>query len=91
MKRIHTYILSELVLPFFMSLGLVSFLLLMKQVLSLVDLVLKNGVPLVTVLELVVDVMPATFAITVPMSLLVAVLLALGLIDHGHSGIEGTC
>jgi lipopolysaccharide export system permease protein len=78
MKRIHTYVLGELVLPFFMALGLVSFLLLMEKVLSLVDLVLKNGVPLVTVLELIVDVMPATFAITVPMSLLVAVLLALG-------------
>jgi lipopolysaccharide export system permease protein len=78
MKRIHTYVLGELVLPFFMSLGLVSFLLLMEKVLSLVDLVLKNGVPVSTVLELIVDIMPATFAITVPMSLLVAVLLALG-------------
>ena len=78
MKRIHTYILAELILPFSMSLGLLSFLLLMKQLLALVDLVLKNGVPITTVLELIVDVMPATFAITVPMSLLVAVLLALG-------------
>jgi lipopolysaccharide export system permease protein len=78
MNRIQRYLLRELVLPFGMALTLISFLLLMNKVLALVDLVLKHGVPLSTVAELVVYVMPATFAITVPMSLLVAVLLALG-------------
>jgi lipopolysaccharide export system permease protein len=78
MNRVHRYLLRELALPFGMALALISFLLLMNKVLTLVDLVLKHGVPLATVAELVVYVMPATFAITVPMSLLVAVLLALG-------------
>lgn len=78
MRRMHRYLLAEMVLPFFMALGLISFLLLMNRLLALVDLVLKQGVPLYTVLELMAYVLPATFAITVPMSLLVAVLLALG-------------
>jgi lipopolysaccharide export system permease protein len=78
MRRLHRYLLAEMVLPFGMALTLISFLLLMKQLLNLVDLVLKNGVPILTVLQLVGYIIPATFAITVPMSLLVAVLLALG-------------
>jgi lipopolysaccharide export system permease protein len=78
MRRLHRYVLAEMVLPFGLALSLISFLLLTKQLLNLVDLVLKNGVPLVTVLQLVAYIVPATFAITVPMSLLVAILLALG-------------
>ncbi len=78
MPRIHRYLLQEMVLPFFMALGVISFLLLTKQLLNLVDLVLKNGVSPLIVLRLVAYIVPATFAITVPMSLLVAVLLALG-------------
>ena len=78
MRRLHRYVLEEMVLPFGMALTLISFLLLMNKLLTLVDLVLKHGVAISTVLELIVYVMPATFAITVPMSLLVAVLLALG-------------
>lgn len=78
MRRLHAYLLKEMLLPFGLALGLISFLLLMNRILVLVDLVLKQGVPFHTVLELVAYVLPATFAITVPMSLLVAVLMALG-------------
>lgn len=78
MPRFYRYLLAEMVLPFGLSLTLISFLLLMKQLLNLVDLVLKNGVSLGVVLRLVAYIIPATFAITVPMSLLVAVLLAFG-------------
>jgi lipopolysaccharide export system permease protein len=78
MRRVHRYVLQEMLLPFGMALGLITFLLLMKKILDLVDLVLKQGVPFYTVAELIAYVLPATFAITVPMSLLVAVLLALG-------------
>ena len=78
MPRLYRYLLAEMVLPFGMALTLISFLLLTKQVLNLVDLVLKNGVSPLIVLRLVAYIVPATFAITVPMSLLVAVLLAFG-------------
>ncbi|HTB22976.1 MAG TPA: LptF/LptG family permease [bacterium] len=78
MPRIYRYLLAEMVLPFGMALSVISFLLLTRQLLNLVDLVLKNGVPLGVVFRLVAYIVPATFAITVPMSLLVAVLMALG-------------
>ena len=78
MKIISKYILKETIFPFFMSLGLVSFLLIMNKVLTLVDLVLKHGVGLGVVLRLVAYILPSTFAITIPMSLLIASMLALG-------------
>jgi lipopolysaccharide export system permease protein len=78
MRLLHRYILKELIGPFFMALSLISFLLLMNKLLTLVDLVLKNGVSLFTVFRLIAYVLPATFGVTVPMSLLVAVLVALG-------------
>ncbi len=78
MRLLHRYILKELIGPFCMALSLITFLLLMNRLLTLVDLVLKHGVPFFTVMKLIVYVLPATFAITVPMSLLVAVLIALG-------------
>jgi lipopolysaccharide export system permease protein len=78
MRLLHRYILKELIGPFFMALGLLSFLLLMNKLLTLVDLVLKNGVGLFTVMKLIGYVLPATLGVTVPMSLLVAVLVALG-------------
>jgi lipopolysaccharide export system permease protein len=78
MRLLHRYILKELVLPFFVALTLISFLLLMNRLLTLVDLVLEHGVSFFVVLKLITYVLPATFAITVPMSLLIAVLIALG-------------
>ena len=76
--RFYRYLISEMALPFLLALGIISFLLLTKQLLNLVDLVLQNGVSPFVVLRLVAYIVPATFAVTVPMSLLVAVLLALG-------------
>jgi lipopolysaccharide export system permease protein len=78
MKIFSRYIVKETIFPFFLSLTIISFLLIMNQVLTLVDLVLKYGVGLGVVLRLVIYILPSTFAITIPMSLLVAAMLALG-------------
>jgi LPS export ABC transporter permease LptF len=78
MRILSRYFLRELVFPFFLALGIISFLLLMNKLLTLVDLILKYGVGLWTVVKLVAYIVPATFAITVPMSLLFAVLMAFG-------------
>src|SRR5580704_17167419 len=78
MKIFSRYILKETAFPFFLSMGIISFILIMNKVLTLVDLVLKHGVGLGVVLRLVAYLLPSTFAITVPMSLLMGVMLALG-------------
>jgi lipopolysaccharide export system permease protein len=78
MKILSKYILKETAFPFFLSLGVISFMLIMNKVLTLVDLVLKHGVGLDVVLRLVAYLLPSTFAITIPMSLLMGAMLALG-------------
>jgi len=78
MRILTRYLIKESLFPFFVSLGLVTFLMLMNRLITLVDLVLKHGVPFFTVGRLLIYILPATFAITIPMSLLVAALLALG-------------
>src|ERR1035437_7030767 len=78
MKILSKYILKELFFPFFLSMGIISFLLITNRLITLVDLVLSYGVNPLTVVKLVLYILPATFAITVPMSLLVAVLMAFG-------------
>lgn len=76
MKILSKYFLKELIFPFFVSLGIITFLFITRELIILVDLVLKYGVGPWTVLKLVSYIIPVTFAITVPMSLLVAVLLS---------------
>jgi LPS export ABC transporter permease LptF len=78
MKVASRYFLKELVFPFFLALGVLSFILVSQEILHLVDLKLKYGVGLWTITKLVSYILPATFAITVPMSLLVAILLSMG-------------
>src|SRR3954464_5836547 len=84
MKIISRYLLKELIFPFCLALGIISFLLIMNKLLTLVDLILKYGVGLWTVTKLVAYILPATFAITIPMSLLVAVRLAFGRMAAGR-------
>lgn len=78
MRLLPKYLLKETVMPFLMALTLITFLLITNRLLTLVDLVLKHGVSLWSVFKMLAYLLPNTFALTVPMSLLVAVLLAMG-------------
>ena len=78
MRILSKYILKELAFPFFVALALISFLLIFNRALTLVDLVLSYGVSVWSVGRLIVYILPSTFAMTIPMSLLVAILVALG-------------
>ncbi|MES2201497.1 MAG: LptF/LptG family permease [candidate division FCPU426 bacterium] len=78
MRLLSRYILKELRFPFAVSLFLFTFLMIMNKILTLIDLVLKHGVGLWVVGKLIACILPTTLAVTLPMSLLVAVLVALG-------------
>jgi lipopolysaccharide export system permease protein len=75
---IDRYVLRELVAPFCLSGALLTFLLLIDRIYNLTDLVITKGVPLHLVMQLLVFTMPSFLALTLPMALLVAVLLAGG-------------
>jgi lipopolysaccharide export system permease protein len=75
---IDRYVLRELIAPLWMSGALLTFFLLIDRIYNLTDLVITKGVPLHLVMQLLVFMMPSFLALTLPMALLVAVLLAGG-------------
>lgn len=78
MNTIDKYILRELIPPFFGGLGLLTTMLLLDKIFDLMDLLVKKGVPLGTVLEVLLLALPFIIAMTVPMSALIASLVAFG-------------
>lgn len=78
MRVLTRYVLKELWLPFVASLSVLTFILIMNHLLKVFDLLLGRGVPLWAVTRLLLLMLPFTFALTVPMSTLVATLMAFG-------------
>ncbi len=76
MKTLRAYVLKELIFPFLMGLTVFTFILVMDRIFTLTDLIVKYGVSVFTVLKLLFFILPSTFAITIPMACLVAVMVA---------------
>jgi LPS export ABC transporter permease LptG/LPS export ABC transporter permease LptF len=78
LKVIDRYILKDLGPPFAMSVGVLTFFLVVDRVYELTDLVITKNVPFHLVLGLLVFMLPGFLGLTLPMALLVAVLLVSG-------------
>ncbi|MGL1936786.1 MAG: LptF/LptG family permease [Fibrobacterales bacterium] len=72
------YIIKELLQPFLLSLAVITFLLGIQYVLQLMDSVASKGLPLSVVLEILTLSLAWMFALSIPMSCLVAALMAFG-------------
>lgn len=75
-RIIKRYLFMEMVGPFFVSLGVLTFVLLIAKVMELTDLVVSRGVGLDVVGRLLLYTLPYFFVFTIPMATLLAVLLA---------------
>ena len=76
--RIQTYIGREIVVPFFLGIVLFTFVLLLSRLLKLIELVVDKGVAIGEIFTLFACLMPSFFVITIPLSFLLAVMLAFG-------------
>jgi len=77
MKRtLFFYIMREVLGPFLIGLMILTFVLLMFQILKLTELIVSYGVGLGDVGLLLLYILPPFFVFTVPMSFLLAVLMA---------------
>lgn len=79
MKRtriFERYLFAELFPTFFLGLLVLTFVLLLKEILDLTELVVNKGLPLTAVLELLFYLIPSSLALTIPMALLVGTILA---------------
>jgi lipopolysaccharide export system permease protein len=72
MRTIDRYLLQELGTPFSLSLGALTFILLTREILRLVELLINKGVGLVPLLKTFLLLLPSFFVLTLPMACLVA-------------------
>src|SRR6185295_16095225 len=77
-RTISRYIFRELLVPFFLGLGVFTFILLIARILKLVELVVNRGVPAWEIFRLFSYILPAFLEVTVPMALLLAILVGFG-------------
>lgn len=79
MKRILSlYIIREISSLFLLGIVIFTLVLLMGRLISLTDLVVSNGVPLVDVGRMIMYLIPSFMVFTIPMAFLLAVLMAFG-------------
>jgi LPS export ABC transporter permease LptG/LPS export ABC transporter permease LptF len=77
-RIVDRYVWKDLGPPFAIGVGVFTFFLFIDRIYQLTNLVITKNVPFHLVLSLLVFMLPAFLALTVPMALLVAVLLVCG-------------
>lgn len=78
MKILRIYILKELIGPFFLALLVLTFVLLMGNIIKLADLIINKGVGISYVGRFLLFLIPSLLSYTIPMSVLTGTLLAFG-------------
>jgi len=78
MKILRNYLLKETIGPFLLSISVLTFVLLLGNVLRMTELIINKGVSFLLVGKLFLFLMPSLLTFTVPIASLAAVLLALG-------------
>jgi lipopolysaccharide export system permease protein len=77
-RIISQYLFQELLSPFFLGIGVFTFIFLMNRILKLTEMVVNRGVGLSLVLKLLAYTLPSFLVFTIPMAVLLAVISALG-------------
>ena len=77
-KRLHLYVAREFVAPFLLSISVFTFVMLLDKLLDLLDMIVSKGVPLRTVAEVFLLLLPSMIAVVIPMGVLAGVLMAVG-------------
>jgi len=83
-RRLFRYVLRELVGPSVLGLLVYSFLLLMNEFLLIAQQALAKNLPLSMALKLFVLTLPPILTLSIPMSVLLAVLIAVGRLSTDH-------
>lgn len=78
MRIIDRYILRQMAWPFSLGLVVFTFLLIVPELMKYAEEYVSKGVSLLIVGQLVVTLLPYSLALTIPMSLLLALLVAFG-------------
>jgi lipopolysaccharide export system permease protein len=77
-KRFYLYLLKELSYIFFLSLGILTFIMVLSRLGKLADLVINKGVEIKDILLLIVYSSPPYLTFTLPMAFLLSTIVVLG-------------
>lgn len=78
MKRLTGYILKEQLYPFLTGFIFFTFILMLNKLFILADLIVNRSVESSQVIKLFLLMLPVTISLTIPMSVLISVIMALG-------------
>ncbi len=78
MKILQSYILKEHLAPFLFGLAIITFVLVMEFIIEILNLIITRGLSVVTVLEVFALNLAWMLALSIPMAVLVATLMAFG-------------
>jgi lipopolysaccharide export system permease protein len=78
MKILRDYFLKEFISPFFMALGVLTFVMLLGNLLKITELVINKGVDIFSVAKLFLLMIPYLMTYILPIAALAATLIALG-------------
>ncbi|MDP1568546.1 MAG: LPS export ABC transporter permease LptG [Vicinamibacterales bacterium] len=78
MRTLDRYIIREALAPFAIALLVFTFVLIIPFIIDLAETMIAKGVPWPTLLQLMATLVPQALGLTIPMSLLLALLVAFG-------------
>lgn len=78
MKILRNYFLKEFIGPLFMALGVLTFVMMMGNLIKIADLVINKGVDIYSVSKLFLLMIPFLLTYTLPIAALTAVLMCMG-------------
>lgn len=76
MKIIRNYLLTEFISPFFLALTILTFVMLMGNMVKLVDMIINKGVSILLVFKLFSLYIPHMLSYTLPVAFLIGILFA---------------
>jgi LPS export ABC transporter permease LptG/LPS export ABC transporter permease LptF len=78
MRTLDRYVIREALMPFALALLILTFILIIPFIIQQAETMVAKGVPWPTVARVMVTLVPQALGLTIPMSLLVGLLVALG-------------
>jgi len=78
MKILRSYFLKEFIAPLLMALGVLTFVMLLGNLVKIADLIINKGVDIYSVMKLFLFMIPYLLTYTLPIAALTATLLSLG-------------
>lgn len=83
-RILDRYILKELLIPFFFGIFILTFLILIHQLLRLMELVIDKGVDLLSVGQIFLSLLPSFFLLTIPMAVLMASVMTFNRLSYDN-------